>query len=323
MNLNWRTACCQVNRRAVLKFLMVMKLVFVLLTIACLQVTAKSYGQLLSVNARNKPLTSLFKQIQKETGYRFFWEGDEISKMKASVEIKNATLEEALAQLFTGLPLSYTVSAKTIVVQRRELTFFDRIKSIFSAVDVRVVIKDEKGQPLPGATISIKGSEYEKGAISDASGSYTFSKVPEGAYTVVVTMVGLTPFQKTVTIDAVHHEVNITLASASASLSEVVVVGYGTQQKASVTSSLETVSAKQIENRPVPSLLNILQGQAPGLNIQQTDANPGYGSTQIDIRGNSTLSNNPVLFIVDGMAVSGIDYLNPSDIESVTVLKDA
>lgn len=323
MNLNLRAACCYANKRAVLKFLMVMKLVFVLMTIACLQVSAKSYGQLVSVNSKNKPLTTIFKQIQKETGYRFFWEGDEISKINTSVEIKDATLENALARLFAGLPLSYKIAERTIIVQKNELTFLDRLKAAFSTVDLHIIVKDDTGQPLPGATISIKGAEYEKGAISDATGNYTFSKIPEGTYTVVVTMIGLSRFEKSIAVDATHREIIATLSTMSANLSEVVVVGYGTQQKATVTSSVETVSAKQIENRAVPSLVNILQGEAAGLNIQQTDANPGYGSTQVDIRGNSTLSNNPVLFIVDGMAVNSIDYLNPSDIESVSVLKDA
>lgn len=323
MNLNWRTARCYANRRAVLKFLMVMKLVFVLVTIACLQVSAKSYGQLVSVSGKDKPLTTVFKQIQKETGFRFFWEGDEISEIKTSVDIKNATLEDALARLFAGLPLSYTISDKSIVVQKKQWTFLDRVKAVFLAIDFKITVKDEKGQPLPGATISIKGSEYEKGAVSDANGNFTFSRIPEGTYNVVVTMVGSSRFEQTILINDAHRELTAMLSPMSSSLSEVVVVGYGTQQKAAVTSSVETVSAKQIENRAVPSLINILQGEAAGLNIQQTDANPGYGSTQVDIRGNSTLSSNPVLYIVDGMAVNSIDYLNPSDISSVSILKDA
>lgn len=115
----------------------------------------------------------------------------------------------------------------------------------------------------------------------------------------------------------------VTLQTSQSNLDEVVVVGYGTQKKGSLTSSIATVSSDDLENRAVPSVLNILQGQAGGLNIQQTDGNPGYGSTSVDIRGNSTLSNNPVLYIVDGIAVNSINYLNPNDIASVSILKDA
>jgi len=323
MNLNLCAARIFGERRAVLKFLMVMKLIFILVTIACLQVSAKSYGQLVSVNARNKPLTDMFKQIQKETGYRFFWEDEEVSTIHRSVNIKDASLDEALGQIFEGLPLTYTISKKTIVVQKKEMTLLERIKSALSAVDFHIVVKDDKGLPLPGATISIKGQNFEKGAITDQNGESEIAHMPEGNYNVVVTSVGFARFEKTIAVSSENKTFSVTLNALSASLSEVVVVGYGTQQKSALTSSVETVSSKQIENRAVPSVLNILQGEAAGLNIQQTDANPGYGSTQVDIRGNSTLSSNPVLYIVDGMAVNGIDYLNPNDIESISILKDA
>ncbi|WP_161964436.1 TonB-dependent receptor [Mucilaginibacter endophyticus] len=300
-----------------------MKLIFIMVTVACLQVSAKTYGQFVNVNATNKPLKDMFKQIQKETGYRFFWEGDDISGIRLSVDIKNATLENALDQIFNGLPLTYSISKKTIVVQKKASSFIDRIKAILQAVDLHIIVKDDKGQALPGATISIKSNNYEKGAITDQNGESKIDKIPPGDYHIVITSVGFARYEKNFTVNDNNKDLAVTLSTLSASLNEVVVVGYGTQQKATLTSSVETVSSKEIVNRPVPSVLNILQGEAAGLNIQQTDGNPGYGSTQVDIRGNSTISNNPVLFIVDGMAVNGIDYLNPNDIESVSILKDA
>lgn len=324
MNLNVRAVSVFCLRRTVLKFLMVMKLIILMITIACLQVSARSYAQKVTLDARNKPITEVFKQIQKETGYRFFWEdGDDIANIKLSVRIENAPLNVALDKVFEGLSFNYTISNKTIVIQKKTQSLFNKVRSIFSVINFHIKVVDDKGQPLPGATISIKGKDFEKGAISDANGDFTFDRVPEGNYNVVVTMVGAVRFERSLTIDSDHRELTATLATLYASLSEVVVVGYGTQQKANVTSSVETVSSKEIVNRPVPSVLNILQGEAAGLNIQQTDGNPGYGSTSIDIRGNSTISNNPVLYIVDGMAVNAIDYLNPNDIESVSILKDA
>ncbi|NOW96046.1 TonB-dependent receptor [Mucilaginibacter sp. SG564] len=300
-----------------------MKLIFIMVIVACLHVSAKTYGQLVSVNGTNKPLTDMFKQIQKETGYRFFWEGDDVSRIRLSVDIKNASLDDALQQIFNGLPLTYSISKKTVVVQKKEISFLDRIKAVLLSVDFHITVKDDKGQPLPGATISIKGNNFEKGAITDQNGESKIEKVPQGDYHIVVTSIGFARYEKNITVNGDNKDLAVTLATLSASLNEVVVVGYGTQQKASLTSSVETVSSKEIVNRPVPSVLNILQGEAAGLNIQQTDGNPGYGSTSVDIRGNSTISNNPVLYIVDGMAVNGIDYLNPNDIESVSILKDA
>lgn len=324
MNLNLRVAQVFFNRRAVLKSLMVMKLIILMTAIACLQVSAKSYGQLVTLNAKNKPLTEVFKLVQKETGYRFFWEdGDEISKIKLSIKIDNASLNNALDQLFEGLPLGYSISNRTIVVQKKSGSSPVTTKAIQNVINFHVKVSDEKGQALVGATINLKGKNFEKSAISDSNGETIFEHVPEGNYNIVITMVGSTRFEKSLTIDDAHRELNATMEFLSATLSEVVVVGYGTQQKATLTSSVETVTAKDIDNRPVPSVLNTLQGLAAGLNIQQTDGNPGYGSTSINIRGNSTISNNPVLYIVDGMAVGSIDYLNPNDIESVSILKDA
>ncbi|MDN5286356.1 MAG: Outer rane receptor protein mostly Fe transport [Mucilaginibacter sp.] len=300
-----------------------MKLIVLIITIACIQVSAKSYAQLVSVNERNTPLTEIFSKIQQETGYRFFWEENEISNVRLSVSVKNVSLETALEQVFKGLPFTYSITKKSIVVQKKEPTFLERLVSALTAVDLKGKIVDDKGQPLPGATISLKNGSFQRGIVSDSNGEFSLTHVPEGEYAMEVSMVGFARYVKLVTVNADNKNIAITLIPVAANLSEVVVIGYGTQQKASLTSSVETVSSKEIENRAVPSVLNILQGEAAGLNIQQTDGNPGYGSTSVDIRGNSTLSNNPVLYIVDGMAVNGIDYLNPNDIASVSILKDA
>jgi TonB-linked SusC/RagA family outer membrane protein len=302
---------------------MVMKLIVLIITIACVQAAAKSYAQLVTINEKNVSLTEIFDKIQAETGYRFFWEESEISNVKLSVNIKNANLEAALEEVFKGLPFTYSITKKSIVIQKKEQSFFERVVSALLAVDVSGKVVDDQGLPLPGATISFKNASFQKGLVSDNNGAFFLSRVPEGEYTLEVSMIGFAKYSKTVLVNADNKNVSVTLVPAAANLSEVVVVGYGTQQKASLTSAVETVSSKDIVNRAVPSVLNILQGEAAGLNIQQTDGNPGYGSTSVDIRGNSTLSNNPVLYIVDGMAVNGIDYLNPNDIASVSVLKDA
>ncbi len=323
MNLNLCTELAKKRHGSVLKLLMVMKLTVLIMTIACVQVSAKSYAQLVSVNERNTPLTEIFNKIQQETGYRFFWEENEISDVRLSVNVKNVSLETALEQLFKGLPFTYSITKKSIVVQKKEPTFLERLVSALTAVDLKGKVVDDKGLPLPGATVSLKNGSFQRGIVSDSNGEFSLTHVPEGEYTIEVSMVGFAKYVKPVTVNADTKNIAITLIPAAANLSEVVVIGYGTQQKASLTSSVETVSSEKIENRAVPSVLNILQGEAAGLNIQQTDGNPGYGSTSVDIRGNSTLSNNPVLYIVDGMAVTGIDYLNPNDIASVSILKDA
>jgi TonB-linked SusC/RagA family outer membrane protein len=116
----------------------------------------------------------------------------------------------------------------------------------------------------------------------------------------------------------------ISLQLNDGKLGEVVVVGYGTQKKVSLTSAVSTINKKDIENRPTPSLVTSLQGQVPGLNISQGHGQPGYTKTEINIRGISTLSNNPVLIVIDGVPTTlSLNDLNPNDIESLSVLKDA
>lgn len=169
---------------------------------------------------------------------------------------------------------------------------------------------------ISGATVAVKESKEQ--SQTDSKGMFSI-RVPKNG-SLVFSYVG---HQTQVIPVQGRKMLNVTLQLSQTSLNEVVVVGYGTQKKASLTSSVATVSSEDLENRAVPSVINILQGQAGGLNIQQTDGNPGYGSTSVDIRGNSTLSNNPVLYIVDGIAVNNINYLNPNDIASVSILKDA
>lgn len=194
--------------------------------------------------------------------------------------------------------------------------------SIYADHKVTGTVIDGTGMAVPGATVTILKNGFKRATSTDANGRFILQEIAAGNYELEVQMLGYTKYQQAVTVNA-DQNLNITLSSSATNLSDVIVVGYGTQKKASVTSSVETVSAKQIENRAVPNVINILQGEAAGLNIQQTNANPGYSSTSIDIRGTSSLSNNPVLYIVDGMAVAKLDYLNPSDIASVSILKDA
>ncbi len=116
--------------------------------------------------------------------------------------------------------------------------------------------------------------------------------------------------------------IDVSLTPANSSLEEVVVVGYGQQKKITLTGAVSTIDAKKLENRPVTSVMEALQGQVPGLTVIRTSAQPGNQSIDFRIRGTSTFSNNPVLTIIDGVP-SALDRINPADIESISVLKDA
>ena len=304
--------CLQIN------LLLKVKLTFVFILAALLQISAKTVAQKVTLSGKNIALETVFLDIKKQTGYNFLFVTKTLEgTTKVSVDFKDAPLEEVLKKCLKDQPLTYIINAHTIVIKRRLQKNDAGTKSFFSWILKGTVI-DEHSHPLPGATVRIKATG--NGTITDKDGQFIL-EVDNENDSLTIAFLGYDT--QILRVGSSRAMVVQLLPGGNTALEEVVVVGYGTQKKASLTSSVETVSSKDIENRAVPSVLNILQGEAAGLNIQQTDANPGYGSTSVDIRGNSTLSNNPVLYIVDGMAVNSIDYLNPADIASVSVLKDA
>ncbi len=172
------------------------------------------------------------------------------------------------------------------------------------------------GKPLSGTTITVIGSK--ESAITNDTGYYIIN-VPSLQSQLRVSSVGYSVSDISI---GGRSTVDITLIPLNSSMEEVVVVGYGAQKKVTLTGAVGTIDAKKLEDRPVASVGEALQGQVPGLTVVRTSAQPGNQAIDFRIRGNSTLSNNPVLTIVDGVP-STIDRLKPSDIESISVLKDA
>jgi TonB-linked SusC/RagA family outer membrane protein len=172
------------------------------------------------------------------------------------------------------------------------------------------------GKPLNGTTVSLVGGS--ESAVTNDSGYYLIL-VPSLQGQLRFSYVGYTISEISIGGRAKH---DVTLSPLNSSLEEVVVVGYGAQKKVTLTGAVSTIDAKKLENRPVASVAEALQGQVPGLTVVRTSAQPGNQSIDFRIRGTSTFSNNPVLTIVDGVP-SAIDRINPADIESISVLKDA
>jgi TonB-dependent starch-binding outer membrane protein SusC len=183
-------------------------------------------------------------------------------------------------------------------------------------VTVNGTINDESGLPVPGATISVKGTN--KATASDFDGKFQISVPSNG--TLTVTFVGYVTVQEAVNG---RTKLDIKLRPESQNLNEVVVVGYGTQKKSVVTGSISSVKAKDLESLPITRVEQALQGRVSGVSIAANAGQPGSAST-IRIRGFTTLNNNDPLWVVDGVIVDngGIGYLNQSDIESIEVLKD-
>nr|WP_229201858.1 TonB-dependent receptor [Arsenicibacter rosenii] len=180
-------------------------------------------------------------------------------------------------------------------------------------------VVDAQGIALPGVSIVIKGTSV--GTISSAQGDYSLN-VPNRNATLVFSFIGFTT--REIPMNG-QSEINVTLASDDRMLNEVVVVGYGEQKKETVTGSVATVKGGDLVKSPAVNLSNSIAGRMPGVIATNSSGEPGYDGSAIRIRGSNTLGNNDALIVIDGVPAraGGIDRLNPNDIESISVLKDA
>ena len=181
--------------------------------------------------------------------------------------------------------------------------------------NIRGQVLDENNAPISGVTGQLKASAVA--ATTNESGNFSIT-VPGGKGVLVFSYVGYTSKE----VSIAGENMVVTLQPLNNSLSEVVVVGYGTQRKVSVTGSVDKVTTEAIEGKPVANLSQALQGVSPNLIIQQTNFEPGQG-LNINIRGIGTLGNNDPLVVIDGIVGGDINLLNPSDVESISILKDA
>lgn len=308
------------------KLLLQMKIIIALLFIGFIQVHASTSAQSITINQRNIPIEKILTEIKHQTGYLFVYNQQwmKLAK-KVDINVKNAPLKEVLDLSFADQPLTYSIVDKTIIIQLKKLPQVSYVAPV--NVDVSGQVKDEKGEPLPGVTVMVKGTQI--GAQTDVNGKFTL-RVPEKSI-LVFSMVSF----KTTEIGIDGKRVfNITLAEAKSQLNEVVVSGYTTQNKAEFTGSAAHIGAAEIADKPVQSFEQTLAGQAAGVNVVQPSGVLN-NSPVFRIRGFNSISlGSSPLIIVDGVALfTGTDGtfaannplsdINPSDIESVDVLKDA
>lgn len=313
------TAACRsgsAKNRIAKQTIKIMKLTSVLLIVACLQVSARGFSQKVTIKETNISLQKVFEEIRRQTGVQFFY-ADEIlsTAKKVSLSVKKESIENVLNICFNDQQLSYSINENTIIVKRKVVTP-DIIAPVIEepvATTVKGKVTDDKGQPLSGVSVYIKGSTT--GTTTDADGNYSIT-VPDGA-TLVFSYVGFGLIEEKANG---RTNIDILLKPLQISMNEVVVVGYGTQRKRDLTGSVSSVKGEELSKMPSTNPVSSLQGKVPGLTV----ANSGQAgaSPVVRIRGiNSTNSASPV-YVVDGILHDNIDFLNPADIESIDVLRD-
>lgn len=315
-----KTNCARPKRRLI-KLLLVMKLTTLIMIAACLQVSAGTFSQNVTLSLKNVPLQKVFREIKRQTGLNFLYTTELVSQTeKITVEVSNTGLEKALDICFNQTPLTYTITGNMIVVRKKELPPLqssDKEPAI-AVIPVRGKVLDEDGNPLEGVSVQVKGSST--GTRTNAAGEFVLD-VPENSSKILLfTFVGME--RKEIAVSG-SSPINVTLARVISQQQEVVVVGYGEQKKVNLTGAVLSINSKQLENRAAADISGMLSGQAPGLTVIQNGGNPGRNVGSLNIRGIGTLNNTDPLIIVDGIPTGSLTDINPEDVASVSVLKDA
>jgi len=305
-------------QRQITKTLRIMKFTAIFLFAVCLSAGARSYSQTVTISEKNAPLTKIFKQIKKQTGYSFLVTESQLSSAeRVTLTVKDVPLEQVLNICFSNQPFNYSIIEKTIVVKPREVIAPITTVARATVIDISGRITDADGKPLAGASIKIKGSNT--GTTTDANGEFTLRSVDKNTV-LIVSYVGYQSIQIT---PGDQQTINIKLQKADNGLDEVVVIGYGTQKKKDLTGAVATMSSKDLENRPNSQFGYAIEGKAAGVQIIRSSGQPQAGFS-IRVRGTSSItSGSDPLYIVDGVPTENTNDINPADIESITVLKDA
>ncbi|WP_316834904.1 SusC/RagA family TonB-linked outer membrane protein [Pedobacter nutrimenti] len=324
-----------------------MKLTTFILMITLMQVSAASFGQRVTLKKRGIALEDVILEIRNQTGYDVLIGTNKFqTSQKIDANFQESKLSDVMDQIVEVSGLSYTIEGKTVVIREKAVpSFIDRLMDKSAHIDIRGRVLDSDGNPLSGATVVVVGSKNS--ITTSTSGEFHLSNVNENAK-IRISYVGYI----TKEIKANADLTTIKLELNNSKLDEVQVIAYGTTTKRLNTGNVTTVSGKDFENEPVSNVLSALVGRVSGMDITQVSGLSGAGF-KLDIRGrNSLTSGSDPLYIIDGVPVpSGpvniisnannnsidglqqtamnspngyiLNYINPSDIQSIEILKDA
>ena len=273
----------------------------------------------ISLKASNITLAYLFKTVKKQTGLTVFYSNALLDDSQTiSVDFEAAELAEVMTVALRGKQLDWVVKNKYIVLQKSAANSTpkkDNAESTTLKAEISGRVTDETDGPLPGVSIRVKGST--NGTQTDNDGRYKI--IATNADILTFSYLGYAPQEIPV---GAQTTINVKLKVANQDLGEIVIVGYGKQQKTSLTGSVSQISGKDIAVRPVGQTSAALQGMAPGVTVRQSSGRPGGDAGTIRIRGVGTLSDPNPLVMIDGIEGS-MNNIDPNLIESISVLKDA
>lgn len=293
-----------------LKPLLVMKLTFLFMMVSFMHVYADGFTQQrVTIDLESTDLRSVFSQIEKKTQYRFLYNQSILNKTgKVTIKANNEFVPTVLDKILEGSGITYKImNGNLIVLSGAGL-------DIPMPQELKGKVLDNTGRPIPGASVTIRGSRT--GTAADSEGNFTIT-VPDGGV-IVVSAVG---YKAQEIVVGTQTSIEVSMVSlAGGGLNDVVVIGYGSASKRDLTGSIVKISGKEVVDRPNPNPVASLQGKVAGMSI----VNSGQPGQEPDIRIRGTISRYQTkpLYVIDGILNDNINFLNPADIESIEVLKD-
>lgn len=293
------------------KILLIMKISTFLLFFCLTAISAESFSQNFSFEIRGETIKDLLAKIEGTSDYKFLYRSDltEIND-RVTLIIQDENIESILSKVFEPSGLAYKIFDNNLVVISKATEVPQ--KSLTGRVT-----DTKTGEPLPGVTVTVRGTTT--GTLTDANGNYVLPRPARGSV-IVFSFIGYTPREM------VYNDENVietTLTQEDQSLDEVIVVGYGTKTKSSVTGAISTVGERELENIAVTNVASALQGRVSGAFVTAESGQPGAASN-IYFRGPMSISGGRPLYVVDGVPLKDLSYdFNMVDIESISVLKDA
>ena len=289
---------------------------FLIITLNCMAISSYSQTVRMSMKIDNPNLKDAMMEIKKQTEFDFLYSKDVESLYVANthIDVENGSIEEILNQLFENSHIDYNIIDKTIVFMPRAM---ESVHTALQVITITGIVSDATGEPLPGVSVMIKGTT--QGTATDANGAYSIP-VPDENTTLVFSYIGFTTQEMVV---GSRRTFIITLVDDARQLEEVVVIGYGTMKKRDLTGSIAQMKADAVANEAPRSVQDLLRANVAGLSIgYSTGAKPG-GTLQVRGRNTLTAGASP-LIVLDGVIYQGgLEDINPTDIETIDVLKDA
>jgi TonB-linked SusC/RagA family outer membrane protein len=302
------------------KILIAMKLTVIMSLLIITQAFAiKSYSQRASLTLKmdNVTVKDVLRVIEDKSDFYFLYNNDLINvDRKVSIDVKNEKIQDVLSQLFADKSVNFLVKDRQIVLSPLPVDENNPLASVQQSKTIKGKVTDSSGASLPGVSVVIKGTT--NGTISDANGNYSLTNVPENAV-MQFSFVGMKGQEIQVGRKTL---INVVLEEETIGIEEVVAIGYGTQKRVNLTGAISTVSSATLENRPITTIGEGLQGLIPNLNINFSNGDPGSQQVDYNIRGFESINGGSPYILIDGIPMD-IQDINPNDIESVTVLKDA